>query len=170
MDHALELLDGGEPVSFRFADMMRYHGPGSPGGVAHAFKVLERALPVLGAGELCERRQITVRTAFAGPGARDGFELVTRAVGDGRYAVDATLARPDLGLARENFVFSLQCGQHSLTLLVREGFVTEELLALARAQTRSADEEARLTRLKREMADRVMSAPADDVYDVGAPA
>ena len=37
--------DRGRPVEFSFADLMRYHGPGSPGGVAHAFAVLERALP-----------------------------------------------------------------------------------------------------------------------------
>jgi hypothetical protein len=48
-----------------------------------------------------------VRTAFGGPGARDGAELVTRAVSDGRYVVDPALARPHRGLARERFVFEL---------------------------------------------------------------
>ena len=53
--------------------MLRYHGGHSPGGAAIAYKVLERALPELGA---CERREIVVETAFGGPGARDAFELV----------------------------------------------------------------------------------------------
>jgi hypothetical protein len=43
----LSLVDAGVPASFTFEDMLRYHGPGSPGGVAHAYKVLERALPLL---------------------------------------------------------------------------------------------------------------------------
>ena len=76
----LNLLDAGAPASFTFEDMLRYHGPGSPGGVAHAYKVLERALPLLAPDGPPERREIVVRTAFGGPGARDGFELVTRAV------------------------------------------------------------------------------------------
>ena len=61
-----------------------------------------------------------MHTAFGGPGARDAFALVTRAVTEGRYDVDASLARPK--------------DQH-------------------------------LSRLKLEMADRVMSARAVDVYD-----
>ena len=44
---AIEVVDRGRRLSFSFADLMTYHGGGSPGGVAHAFKVLERALPLL---------------------------------------------------------------------------------------------------------------------------
>ena len=85
-EYTLSLVDQGRPVAFSFEDMIGYHGPGSPGGVAHAFKVLERALPLLAPDGPAERREITVRTAFGGPGARDAFELVTRAVTEGRYA------------------------------------------------------------------------------------
>ena len=42
-DDRIMLVDQGRPVAFSFEDMIGYHGPGSPGGVAHAFKVLERA-------------------------------------------------------------------------------------------------------------------------------
>ena len=73
---------------------MRYHGPGSPGGVAHGFKVLERALPLLAPEGLCERREIVVETAFGGPGARDAFELVTRAVTGDRYHLDPASRAP----------------------------------------------------------------------------
>src|ERR1700694_2844313 len=72
--------EGPRELSFAFEDMLRYHGGGSPGGVAHAFKVLERALPLLATDGPVERREIAIETAFGGPGARDGLELVTRAV------------------------------------------------------------------------------------------
>ena len=107
MSDAIEVLDRGERIAFSFEDLMRYHGPGSPGGVAHAFKVLERALPLLGPDGLCERREIVVETAFGGPGARDAFELVTRAVTGDRFRVDAALARPERGRTLERFVFRL---------------------------------------------------------------
>jgi hypothetical protein len=162
MDGYLALLDDGWKVAFRFEDLLRYHGGGSPGGVAHAFKVLERALGHLGA---VERRAIAVRTAFGGPGARDGFELVTRAVTEDRYVVDDSLARPELGSARERFVFALTAGGRSVTLVLRDGFVDEEMLRLARTEDRSAADERRLVALKREMCLRVMAAPAADVYD-----
>src|SRR3954447_26103816 len=76
----LVVVDDGRRLAFSFADLMRYHGPGSPGGVAHAFKVMERALPLLDPAGPVERREVLVETAFGGPGARDAFELVTRAV------------------------------------------------------------------------------------------
>ncbi len=70
-----------------------------------------------------ERRAITVRTAFGGPGARDAFELVLRAVTGERYAVDLTLARPERGRAAERFVF-VPDRDREVTLAVRDGFVT----------------------------------------------
>jgi hypothetical protein len=143
---------------------MRYHGPGSPGGVAHAFKVMQRGFPLLDAGRLLQRRLIVVSTAFGGPGARDGFELVTRGVTEERYRVDPALARPQRGLALERFVFRLDYRHRSVTLLLREGFVTDEFITLARTH-RSPEQEARLDVLKREMARRLMGLRADDVYD-----
>ena len=162
----LELAERGQRLVFTFEDLMRYHGPGSPGGVAHAFKVLERGLPLLEPGGLCERRELEVATAFGGPGARDAIEMATRAVTDGRYEVTSDLERPDLGRTRERFVFRLSYRGRSATLVLREGFVTDEFLDLARTEDRSAEQESRLDVLKREMAERVMAEPADRVYDV----
>jgi hypothetical protein len=163
-EYTISLIDQGCPVVFSFEDMMGYHGPGSPGGVAHAFKVLERALPLLVAGGPAERREITVRTAFGGPGARDGFELVTRAVTEGRYAVDPSLARPERGLALERFVFLLGYRDRTVTLTLREGYVTEEFIVLTRREDRTPGDERLLARWKLEMAERVMAAPAAQVY------
>jgi len=161
----LAVVDQGQSIEFSFDDLMRYHGPGSPGGVAHAFKILERALPLLEPDGSPERREITIETAFGGPGARDAFELVTRAVTEERYVVDPKLARSERGRTLERFVFRLGYRDRVVELLVREGYVTDEFIDLARKEPRTADDENRLAVLKREMADRVMSTPAIDVYD-----
>ena len=161
----LEVVDGGRALAFGFEDLMRYHGPGSPGGVAHAFKVLERALPLLDPAAPPERREIVVATAFGGPGARDAFELVTRAVTEGRYTVDPALARPERGRTLERFVFRLAYRGRVVTLAVREGFVPDELIELARRSARTPTEEARLDAAKREVAERTMAAAAAEVYD-----
>ncbi|MEA2395114.1 MAG: hypothetical protein QOJ82_3005 [Solirubrobacteraceae bacterium] len=165
MTRPIVVLDQGHSIAFSFDDILAYHGHGSPGGVAHAFKVLERALPLLGPDGPPERREITVETAFGGPGARDAFELVTRAVTEERYVVDPSLERPERGRTLERFVFRLSYRGRSTTLILREGYVTDEFVELARRETRTAAQEARLTVLKREMADRVMSRPAVEVYD-----
>ena len=43
--------------------------------------------------------------------------------------------------------------------------MTDEFIDLARTDSRNADQERRLDVLKREMAERVMSRPAAEVYD-----
>jgi hypothetical protein len=166
MTSTLAVLDGGQRIDFSFEDLMRYHGPGSPGGVAHAFKVLERAFALLAPQEPPRRRELTIRTSFGGPGARDGIELVTRAVTQDRFTVDRELARPELGRERERFVFEVGYGEQSVTLLLRDGFVSPEFIDLARADARSAEQDARLEELKAQMAERVMGADAADVYEV----
>jgi hypothetical protein len=161
----LVVLENGKPLAFTFADCLRYHGFGFPGGVAHGFKVLERALPLLGDGAPVERREIRVETAFPGPGARDAIELVTRAATGGRYVVDAAFAGPEVPESPAGrYFFRLIVATRAVELVIRPGFVVPEFLALGRKRDRSAAEEARLTVLKQEMADRLMAAPAADVY------
>ncbi|HMJ36216.1 MAG TPA: hypothetical protein VK501_20110 [Baekduia sp.] len=170
MDGRIDVIDRGRRIAFSFDDVLKYHGGGSPGGAAIGFKVIEGALPLLAPGGPCERREIVVATAFGGPGARDAFELVTRAVSEDRFRLDPTLARPDRGRVLERFVFRLGHGPRSVTLLLRHGFVTEEFIDLARAETRDDEQDRRLTTLKQELADRVMARPAGEVIEVAGTA
>ena len=160
----IRVTDQGQDLAFTFGDLMRYHGPGSPGGVAIAFKVLERALPLLDPAGPCERRELEVHTAFGGPGARDAIELVTRAVTGDRFHLDPALARPDRGRALERFVFRIGYRGEHVTLLLEDGFVTDEFIDLARTENRTADQERHLDGLKRDLAERVMARPAEEVF------
>ena len=160
----LEVTEHGRVVRFSFEDVLRYHGGHSPGGAAIAYKVLERALREL---DGCERRAIAVATAFGGPGARDAFECVLRAVSDGRYMVTDALARPERGRVLERFAWELSCGGRTVALVLREGFVDGEFVDLARAD-RDAAQEARLTELKRALAERVMARGADEVVELSS--
>lgn len=165
MTEALTVEERGRTITFTFDDMMRYHGGHSPAGVAMAFKVMQRSFAMLSPNGPPERRSITVRTAFRGPGARDGFEAVTRAVSDGRYIVDRTLVRTDRGRRLEDFVFVVEIGRHNVTLFLREGFVTDEFVDLARTENRSDAQEQRLVELKAQLAQKVLGAQAVDLFD-----
>lgn len=162
----IEVTERGQTIAYSFEDMMKYHGPGSPGGVAMAFKVMERAFAVLSPDGPPQRRAISVRTSFGGPGARDGFEAVIRAVTGDRFTEDASLARPALGRERERFVFVLTHDERSVTLLLREGVVVPEFIDLLRTDDRTGEQNERLEVLKAELAERVMGTAAADVYDV----
>lgn len=166
MTATLHVREAGQDLHYRFADLLAYHGFGFPGGVAHGFKVLERALPLLAGGAAPERREIEIRTAFRGPGARDAFEMVTRSVTEGRYVVDAALERPERGETLARYVFVLTYRGTTVRLQIRDGLVRDEFIALGRKTDRTVEEDLRLNQLKQDMADRLLATPAAGVYDV----
>lgn len=166
MPQHIEVAERGRTLAFTFEDMLRYHGPGSPAGVACAFKALQRAFAVLSPDGPPPRRSVVVRTPFRGPGARDGFEVVTRAVTDGRFVVDRSLVRSDRGNLLEDFVFRISVDNRCVTVLLRDGFVTEEFIQLARTDDRTGAQEERLDELKAGLAARLTAATAEQVFEI----
>jgi len=162
------VLDEETVLAFSFGDMLRYSGPGSPAGVALGYQAMRFALPLLDPDGLLQRREITVHTPFRGPGARDAFELVTRALTEGRYVVDAGLERPERGGTLEAFVFRLVYRQRAVTLLVQEGVVTDEFVSLARKDPRSDQDERHFTELKAGLAEQLVASSPADVFSLDA--
>jgi hypothetical protein len=162
----LEVRDHGDLLRFSFDDLVKYSGRSSIGGVAHGFKVMEQALPLLDGGAAPDREAISIESAFGGGGARDAFEMVTRAVTGGRFRFEADLAPdgPPSPMGQYFFRFSHQAGT-VVELTLRPGLVLEEFIELARRGPANPDEEQRLAVLKHQMADLLMSLPAAEVYD-----
>lgn len=168
----IEVLDDGELVRIGFGDLVKYHGRSSVGGLAHGFKVMERGLPLLDGGQPPERREVHVETEFDGPGSRDAFEMVTRAVTGGRYRATAELAGPDHPAPEApegRFFFRLRYRGNTVDLTLRDGHVSSEFIDLVRRGPGTPAEESHLARLKQDMADRLMQLPAEDVYDASRP-
>lgn len=162
---SLTVREGATTLEFTFDELMKYHGPIAPGGVAHGFTAMQVALPRL--APLVDRREVEVRTAFRGPGGRDAVEMVLRAVTEGHYTVTPQLRRPERGPLLEDYVWEFTCHGDRVRVQLRDdGLVTEEFISLARKPGRTTAEEAHLTRLKTEMADRLLNRPADQVYEV----
>jgi hypothetical protein len=166
MTEALRVYEDGQPIDFTYEAILDYHGRSAPAGVAHAVKVMERAFPLLDPTAPLERREIVIATAFAGPGARDAFEAVTRAVTGDRYTVDPTLEAPERGPTMANFVFELSYRGATVRVQLRPGHVSEEFIDLARADDLGAAQADRLFQLKLEMSRRLRSLDAADVYEV----
>ena len=68
----------------------------------------------------------------------------------------------------ERFAWRLSGGGRTVELLLREGFAEEEFIDLARTPERDAAQEARLTELKRALAERVLARPADEVVELSS--
>ncbi|MGQ0743726.1 MAG: hypothetical protein ACT4OS_05220 [Acidimicrobiales bacterium] len=160
------VADGGAELSFEFADLVAYSGPGSLGGVALAFMALACGLPTLGIdGRAADRRTLAVDTAFDGPGARDGFELVTRAVTGGRYRVTPELAGPDAPEAPQgHFVFALRSPDAGVELVLRPGMVSAEFVAMVCRSDRSIQDETLLAQMKLDLARFLLGHEPEQVF------
>ena len=162
----LAVLDQGTLISISFDDLLKYHGRSSIAGVAHAFKAMERALPLLSPGEPPERADISVESGFPGDGARDAFEMVTRAVTGDRYRLAPELAGAHVPEAPGGrFFFRLSYRETVVDLSLRHGLVPDEFLQLACRAAPTPAEADRAQQLKEEMAERLLSLSPDDVYD-----
>ncbi len=166
MDETILVQELGQLLEFSYTDMLCYAGPFSRAGVASALKVLQRAFAALSPNHPPQRRSIVIRAAFDEPGIRDGIEAVTRAVTDRRYSIEPGLARPDRGRILQGFVFQTTVNGRTATLLMRPGFVTDEFFALAAQPERDQAQEAHLDGLNVQLAQRILAASAEDVYDV----
>lgn len=159
-------LENGEAFTVSFAELLKYHGTGFPGGVAHGLKVMQRAFPLLDEGRPVERREVRIDTAFPGPGGRDAIEFVTRALTEGRYHVDRALGGEGIEESpKGKYYFRFTYRGTVVEVTIRPGHVRPDFIALARKEGCTAAEEVELAALKREMGDRLVPLAPETVYD-----
>jgi hypothetical protein len=166
MDQTILVQELGQHLEFSYTDMLCYAGPYSPAGVAIAMKVMQRAFAALSPNHPPQRRSVVIRTPLVESGVRDGFESVTRAVTDGRYAVDSALTRPDRGRLMQSFVFQVSLAGRTATLLLRPGFITAEYVEFGSKVERTQAEEAHFDQIKAVLAQRALTTPAEDVCEL----
>lgn len=166
MSNSISVLDNGHPLSFTFDAINAYHGGGFPGGVAHALKAMQAAFPLLSETPL-ERREVTIVTAFSGPGGRDALEMVTRALTEGRLTIDKSIGGKDIITDPPGpYVFRFSYRGRTAEAVIKPGHVKEEFVLLGPKKDKTPDEIARHEELKAEMAYRLLPMPANEVYSV----
>jgi hypothetical protein len=166
MEETILVQELGQLLEFSYTDMLCYAGPHSQQGVASAFKVMQRAFAALSPNQPPPRRSVVIRVAYPEPGSRDGFEAVTRAMTDGRYIIEPTLARPARGRLLQGFVYQVSIAGRTATLMLRPGFITSTFFELAGKPERDHAEEVQLDEMKAQLAHRILTTSAEDVYEL----
>lgn len=162
----LTIRDQGGAICISFDDILKYHGRSSIAGAAHAFKAMERAFPLLSPDQPPDRYVLVVESGFPGGGARDAFEMVTRAVSGDRYRVAPELAGAEVPEAPGGrFFFRLRYDTTIVDLALRDGLVPEGFVEVACREAPSPAEAEHAQRLKEEMAARLLSLSPEEVYD-----
>lgn len=166
MHDTITVRESGKNLTFSFDDINAYHGGGFPGGVVHGLKAMQAAFPQLSDMPL-ERREVTLRTAFSGPGGRDAVEMVLRVLTDGRLILDRSIGGGNvISDPPGPYVWRFTYRGKTAEATIRPGHVREEFVTLGAKPEKTPDEVARHEELKSEMAHRLLPQPADAVYDV----
>ncbi|WP_308514243.1 hypothetical protein [uncultured Turicimonas sp.] len=80
-------------IGYREDDLYRFAGPRALIASALVFRLMKEAVKDLSPNEIPCRKDFTVISGHSGPGVKDGFEYLTRAVSEGRYLYDPDKAR-----------------------------------------------------------------------------
>lgn len=82
------IKDRNQVLELGFHDVTKYHGNLALMAVAVGFRSLQAAFAELFGDDAPDRKELSILSGHAGPGFRDVFEYVTRAVTRGAYQVD----------------------------------------------------------------------------------
>ncbi len=80
-------------IGYREDDLYRFAGPRALIASALDFRLMKEAIKDLSPNEIPCRKDFTVISGHSGPGVKDGFEYLTRAVSERRYLYDPDKAR-----------------------------------------------------------------------------
>jgi hypothetical protein len=165
MTRTITVLDNGHRITFTYDDIMKYHGTRYPVGVALALQVMERAFPLLDGEAPLERREIRIATPLTSLGARDAFEMVTRAVTEDRLMIAPALAKARRSEWMTPCVFLFTYRDRAVRAMIRDEVLPEEFIRLTAKVKRTAAEEERLVLLRQEMAGRARAAITAEVCE-----
>jgi len=159
-------------LEFGLDDLVKFHGTRSICGLTVGYKVLERAFDVLGAREApLQREAISVATAFPGPGARDAFECVTRAVSRQQFEVlkDVSASDQIAEAAFGAYYFRVNHDGATVEIGVKPGVIRDEFLKLRRAEKNGEATDKELKRfrtLQWELSNRIRDADPEQVVNI----
>lgn len=154
-------------IEIDFKAVADYHGQGALAMLAVTFRALEVALKALSPDQAPKRSDITIVSGHPGPGVRDSFEFVTRAVTRGVYTVDRSL--PDSRLAPSadlSYSFRVTLGGRTAEIAVLPGALPERFFVLTFNPSRTAAEETEARRLRKSIAADVLAASPDKLFQL----
>ena len=167
---SLKIRDRSDVLALHFEDLVKYHGRQNIGGLALGFKALQFAFAQVSSDEVPQRERIEIFSAFPGSGAIDAFEMVTRAVTQGRFALDTAFDAPEaLEAVSGRFYFRVRHRDRTVAVTPRSGLIPERFLALGRmhrAGEATAEDTVEFQGMKEALAETLMALDAGDIFQV----
>ncbi|MCK9914392.1 hypothetical protein MXD81_35075 [Microbacteriaceae bacterium K1510] len=162
----LVVVEGEEDViKIGFDAVAAYHGQAALAMLAVTFQALRLALSTLSSSAPPRRGDISILSGHPGPGVRDAFEFVTRAVTRNAYVVDRSLPEGRLVPgANISYSFRITVDGRTAILSLRPDALPQRFFTLNFTPFRSPAEELELSALKRSIAKNVLATPAEALF------
>jgi hypothetical protein len=165
-DQTIHIADHGTPLTIQYADARAAHKGDAYWGCALAFRLLQRAEPLLSKEQLWDRSRLTITSGHPGPGVRDVIEAVTGCVSAGRYQLSG--GQSDFACVSDmRYEWLIEHGDQKLQLQLREGFVPAAFLALLDAVNQGTASDAMREELegyKRSMSRQIWEQPLEQSF------
>lgn len=172
MNDKIIIKDRQDTIAIGFEDIEKYHGQAAIAMVAITFKALLAALAALAPDEPPRRDDISITSGHPGPGVRDTFEMVTRAVTRNAYTVDTTRLQARWSPHTEasyGWDIKLASANKHVEINLKDGVLPARFFELqdrARRKVATADDEQELVALKRKIVDQVLPKNASELFDI----
>lgn len=152
-------------IEIPFCTVETYHGHGALTMLALTYQGLCGAMAQLGADSRpIMRSELSVLSGHPGPGVRDAFECVTRAVTRKAYQVDQALpwARYNQG-GTQSYSFILSRQGRAVRAVLREGVLPPRFFDLLASQR--AQDAQEFQQLRRTLAGEALAQAPQALYD-----
>lgn len=165
----------GETLELGFDEARNYHGNVALAMIGVGFRAAQAALSELtdmNGGVIPERANLKVLSGHAGPGIRDAWEYVTRAVTRGAYTVDPNYPAGQYDPNRPHsyawVVTDTASGAAVEVEMVREFLpaIFFDYLKKGRDKRMTPEDAAAFEQLKRDLCAKSQELPQDDVVSV----
>ncbi len=167
---ALIVVQGEEsPIEIGFEAVAAYHGQAALAMLATTFQALRAALATLSPDRPAKRSDLAIVSGHPGPGVRDAFEFVTRAVTRGAYVVDRSLPAARLVPGFDiSYSSRVTLGDRTVEVALRPDALPERFFSLVFKKDRSDAENREIGLLKRSIAADVLSRPLGELFVLSA--
>lgn len=171
MNDKIAIKDHQDTIEISFEDVEKYHGQAAIAMVAVTFKALQGGFAALLPYRLPQREELIINIGHPGPGVRDTFEMVTRAVTRGSFTVDTARPKARWSPYSElsySFTIGLKDGRE-VELVLKEGVLPAAFFELSdrvRRAVASAAEQQELVDLKRAIVKQVLPRATSELFTV----
>jgi hypothetical protein len=156
-----------EPIEIGFDALAAYHGQSALAMLAITFQCLRATTAILSPQSPAPRSAFFIVSGHPGPGVRDAFEFVTRAVTRGAYVIDLTL--PDARhnpFAEISYSFTISLGKRTAHAALKKNVLPDRFFELIALKSKSDVIQSEFSALKRAIAADVLAVAPATLFDI----